>query len=281
VTTMSDAQIESYQDRLARLESENRALRALVRSAAEAADRAALLERLEAENRHLRDRMARLQRLASLGTMSAMVAHEFNNILTPVISYAELAQKDPTMADKAIARAVECGQRATDICNAILGVAGGDSPEPVGLDLEKLVRETVRAIGRDPKRDGIDLAVEVPPGLAITTRKVEFQHVLLNLLLNARTAVLKKSGRRRIEVTAERGDGQVILRVADNGVGIPPEDLSRVFEAFYTTGDGGGDGGGHGLGLTVCREIVSSLGGRIAVESQPGQGATFTVSLAG
>ncbi|HUS90994.1 MAG TPA: ATP-binding protein [Phycisphaerae bacterium] len=54
-----------------------------------------------------------------------------------------------------------------------------------------------------------------------------------------------------------------------------------MFEAFYTTGDGGGDGGGHGLGLTVCREIVSSLGGRIAVESQPGQGASFTVSLAG
>jgi len=281
VTTMQDTAVETFEEHLARLQAENHALRQSVREAQEVRGHAEKLALLEARNQELEDRLGRMHRLASLGTMAAMVAHEFNNILTPVVNYAELARKNPKMTDKAIARAADCGQRATDICAAILNLAGGDSPEPVEVNLAELVSETVLAMARDPKRDGIDFRLTAAEDLAVTTRKVELQQVLLNLLLNARTAVLKRTGLRRIEVTAER-DGQAVrLRVRDNGVGIPPENLSRIFEPFFTTrpDDDAKGKAGHGLGLAICREIVDSLGGRIAVESQPDRGATFTLHL--
>jgi len=213
--------------------------------------------------------------------MTAMIAHEFNNILTPAISYAELARKDPGMTDKSIARTIDCGRRATDICSAILGIAGQGAPEAVRLDVSRLITETLLAMGRDPKRDGIDMVFRAPADLTMVTRKVELQQVLLNLLLNARTAVLKRGGPRRIEVVAERCGDDVVIRVVDNGVGIDPGNLRKVFEPFFTTrSDTDGRRAGHGLGLAICREIVASLGGEIAVESEPGRGTTFTVSLA-
>ena len=135
-------------------------------------------------------------------------------------------------------------------------------------------------MGRDFHRDGIDLVLDVPKGLSFRTRKVELQQVLLNLLLNARSAVLAKAGTRRIEISARTARGRVTLTVGDNGVGIPPENLPRIFDPFFTTKSDGGDGdGGHGLGLSICTDILKSLDGRIDVRSVPNQGATFTVDM--
>jgi two-component system NtrC family sensor kinase len=125
--------------------------------------------------------------------------------------------------------------------------------------------------------------LDVPQGLSFCTRKVELQQVLLNLLLNARAAVLAKSGTRRIDISARCTRGRLTLKVRDSGVGIPPENLPRIFKPFFTTksddGDGSGSSGGHGLGLSICSDILKSLDGRIDVQSVPGHGATFTVDL--
>jgi len=238
------------------------------------------LEQLMAENESLKQQLVSSQRLAALGTMSAMVAHEFNNILTPIISYAQMAQRNPAMVAKAIDRAFDGGQRATDICRAILGLAREDRAEPVRVNVCKLITDTLLAIGRDPKRDAIEIVVRTAADLSIVTRRVELQQVLLNLLLNARTAVLGRPAPRRIEVSASAAGPEVVISVMDNGVGIPRENLKRIFEPFFTTKPNtDGKPGGHGLGLAVCREIVRTLNGEINVKSRPGSGATFTLLL--
>ena len=127
---------------------------------------------------------------------------------------------------------------------------------------------------------GIDVSVRCPAGLTITTRRAELQQVLLNLLLNAREALLAKDGPRRIELAAERQGRRINIRVGDTGVGVAPEDLSRIFQPFFTTRNSrDGDAGGSGLGLTISREIVTSLGGEILVHSAQGEGTTFTIRL--
>jgi signal transduction histidine kinase len=99
-------------------------------------------------------------------------------------------------------------------------------------------------------------------------------------LLNARAAVLEKSPPRKIEISARKCDDGVLIGVCDNGGGIPPEIRQQIFEPFFTTrADRDGDAKGHGLGLAVCREIMGSLGGWIALESEPGRGTTFTLHL--
>lgn len=270
---------ETHAQQLARLRAENQALREQLRSA-QGGDGQSHLARLRAENQALRDQLRCAQRLASLGTMTAMVAHEFNNILTPIINYAQLAQTNPAMTQKAISRAADGGKRASSICKAILGIARNDGGPPAETNLAELISETISAIGRDPKRDEIELIFRAPRDLRLVTRKVELQQVLLNLLLNARTAVLARSGPRRIEVVTERSGRRVVLGVRDNGVGIAPENLKRVFEPFFTTRrDQDGEPKGHGLGLAICSEIVASMGGEITVESEPGRGTTFLICL--
>jgi len=249
-------------------------------SQAEAVSHREQLDKLRAEVEVLREQLRCAQRLATVGTMTAMVAHEFNNILTPIINYAQLARKNPAMVPKAIARAEDGGQRASHICKAILGMTR-EQAGPVGqVNLAELISETLAAMARDPGKDGIDLVLQAPGDLNIRTRRVELQQVLLNLIINARTAVLPKPPPRRIEIRAARAGRRVVIRVSDNGIGIPPENLDRIFQPFFSTKrPAEGDSGGHGLGLAICRDIAGSLGGTISVVSAVGKGTTFTLTV--
>jgi signal transduction histidine kinase len=238
------------------------------------------LHRLTKEVAALRRQLRQSQRLATVGTMTAMVSHELNNILTPIINYAQMARKNPALVEKAITRAAEGGQRATSICKSILGLARDDAGRSVCLHLAEIVQATIEAMARDPRRDCIDLTVKVPAELTLTASRAELQQVILNLLINARAAVLEKPGPRRIEISAQRLDKTVEISVWDNGVGIPPEHLENIFDPFFSTkGDDEDASQGHGLGLAFCRQAVESLGGQISVASTPGEGSTFTVRL--
>lgn len=237
------------------------------------------LERLQSEVDALRCQLRHSQRLATVGTMAAMVAHEFNNILTPIINYARLARKNPKLAAKAVDRAAAGGERATAICRAILGVAheGPEKPERAGL--AELIREALAAMARDPAKDGIEFCLDVPGHLELNIRRAELQQVLMNLLLNARHAVIEGDRPRCITVSGRVRSGTAQIQVSDTGVGIDPEAVDRIFEPFYTTRGGGESPSGHGLGLTLCRDIVESMDGSIEVESTPGEGTTFTIRL--
>jgi signal transduction histidine kinase len=238
------------------------------------------LDRLTAEVAALRQQLHAAQRLATVGTMTAMVSHELNNILTPIISYAQLARKNPSLADKAIARAAEGGQRATRICKAILGVSSESSGELTEENVSELVAEILSAMARDPAKDSITLNLLVPPDLTVRTRRAELQQVLLNLVINARESVLAKPLPRQIDIAAFRDDDRIHLTVADSGVGIAEENMEHIFQPFFTTKDGeNGVTRGHGLGLAFCQQVVSSLDGEILVESKLGEGACFSVRL--
>ena len=238
------------------------------------------LQGLRNEVHVLRRQLRAAHRLATVGTMTAMVSHELNNILTPVANYAQLAQKNPSLSDKAIARAAEGGQRATSICRAILDVAVEGPAESVPVNILALVDGTLAAMARDPAKDGIHLNLDVPADLTVCTRRTELQQVLLNLLLNARSAVLAVEGPLRIHLSACRRGRHVLLTVADNGSGIDPRHKDKLFEPFFTTKPRSeNDSGGYGLGLAFCRHAVEAMGGKITVESAPGRGATFTVRL--
>lgn len=235
------------------------------------------LQRLNREVQSLRDQLKQAQRLATVGTMTAMVAHEFNNILTPIINYAQMARTNPALADKAIARAADGGRRATDICNAILGVVR-QQDTTTAVNIAQLIDDTLMAMARDPRKDGIDLTLDVPPDLTVTGRRVELQQVLLNLLINARWAVQQKGRNKTIAIDARKKASSVVILVRDTGVGIPPENLQRIFQPFFSTKPAD-DSQGHGLGLTICRDILKSMGGDICVESQLGEGTTFSLRL--
>ncbi len=240
------------------------------------------LASLQAEVEALREQLRRAQRLATVGTMTAMVAHEFNNILTPIINYARLAKTNPDLVEKAISRAENGGERASTICKALLGMTRQESSEPEEVRISEMIAETLEAMARDPKKDGIEFFLEAPTDLTMVTRRTELQQVILNLVINARAAVLESSGLRHVKVSAERKGRNIVIKVSDNGIGIPRENRNRIFEPFFTTKTKPEKGlGGHGLGLAVCKDIVTSLGGDIYFESEEGKGSVFTVCIPG
>ncbi len=233
-------------------------------------------EDLLQEIQRLRAQLQEAQRRAAVGAAAAMVIHEFNNIFTPMQNYARLAAEgSESAADKTLRLAREGAPRAAAICRSLLDLAGADGGAAETVAVGELVGETLSAMGRHLEKDRIHLVLDVPGELAIHTRPVELKQVLLNLLLNARQAVLAKGRGGSIEVRALRRGGRVLIRVGDTGVGMSPEVRRRVFEPFFTTRPGGG----AGLGLAVCRQIAEGLGGTLTVRSQPGKGSWFTLAV--
>jgi len=239
------------------------------------------LRRLRIEVAALHQRLRHAQRLGTVGTMTAMIVHEFRNILTPIINYAHLATSgDEEMVTKAITKAANGGQRASDICNALLDLLREESPDPVTVKVADLIEQSLLAMGRNFAKDGIDLHVEVPADLTLRTRPTELKQVLVNLLINARAAILSQTSGGSVTIAAERHADGVTIRVADTGVGIAPEHLDRLFEPFFTTKNGkDGEEVGNGLGLALCREIIADMGGEISIDSTLGAGATFYLLL--
>ncbi|TVQ32772.1 MAG: sensor histidine kinase [Phycisphaeraceae bacterium] len=267
------------------------------------------LSEMERRIAELEDELIGAQRLASLGTLAGAIAHEVNNILTPVLSYARMAQAAPDdleLGRKAIEKAELGALRATKVASAILGclVDGREDQACV----KQAVEQAIACLVREPHRDGIELTVQVEEDCIAAIPEAALQQVLLNLLLNA-TKALRSVGGGRLHIRAHRstwntGDGppleSIEIAVRDSGPGIPRAVRDHLFEPLGRgvsrvrtarsasdqsqqaprSGSGGGGGvGGVGLGLAICRRLVESAGGRITVQSGPGEGATFTITL--
>ena len=234
---------------------------------------------LSAEVASLREQLARTQRLATVGTMASMLVHEFNNLLTPIVSYAEMAQQSPLLLEKAVDKAYHSGHQAKTICDAMLRMSRGHVGDPVESSVHAIILDALSTIPRSLDRDRIDLSVSVPEGMMIRTRPAELQQVLLNLILNARRSVLAQRDPMSISIQAVRSGNACAISIRDNGGGIEAENLQRIFDPFFSTTDAAKGDGGTGLGLAVCKQIVESLGGSIRVASSPGEGATFTLTM--
>src|SRR4051812_37150647 len=238
----------------------------------------------------LREQLTESQRLATIGTIAAVIAHEFNNLLTPIVSYSQYALSsansdapDMELVRKALGKAFQSSSKAGQICTSMLGLARGESAfGPV--EVQRLVDETLSVLARDPPKDGIAPRIQVPRGLTVVGDPVQLEQVLLNLLINARHAMLGRGGSITVKAGRAAGDGtgeEVRIQVIDTGPGIPEKHLGKIFQPFFTTKGTArkGEAKGTGLGLAICKEIVEHHHGRIEVQSEVGKGTAFTICL--
>jgi len=229
------------------------------------------------ERKEMQTKLAQAERLAAAGELAAGVAHEINNPINTVINCAQLIQ-DGDDARENCQVIIEEGKRIADIVGDLLQFARDDHDRPQATSVQEVVQRTLRMLGENWKRHGVRLSLEVPDDLpAVQARPQRLQQVLLNLLINAKDALLGVEREvRQVWLCATPQDGGIEVTVRDNGPGLPEHLGMRVFEPFVTTKRARG---GTGLGLSISKSIVEGYGGRIAVESEPGEGATFRIWL--
>ncbi len=225
------------------------------------------------------------ERLATLGVLAAGIAHEINNILTPVLAYAQLAAASPddhALLVKAVEKTIEGVETATRIADSMLGFAGHDDSQTA--DVDDVVKRSLNCVARDPNKDQIDLRIEVQPGTVVRMNALNLQQVIMNLIVNARAAIKEQGARPadgqkrgRLTIAAlTRADGTVGIRVSDTGPGIAREVIGRIFEPFVTTKRADG---GTGLGLAICKRLVEGAGGTISASSTHGRGTSILLVL--
>ena len=161
-----------------------------------------------------------------------------------------------------------------------MGWRGGES-ELGPVSLQTLVDETLLVLARDPQKDGIALRTQIQAGLTVRADQIQLEQVLLNLLINARQAMMGRGGSITIRANLSESGTEARLSVVDTGPGIPEKNLTKIFEPFFTTKGTAkkGEHKGTGLGLAICKEIIEHHKGRIDVQSELGKGTTFTVIL--
>jgi signal transduction histidine kinase len=235
------------------------------------------------QNKALKSQITQLQALANIGTITHMIAHEMNNLLTPVGNYATLAMESPDdkkLVEKALAKAAKSYARAAKIMGSMLAMADGKTQEKKNARLIVLIEEIFTCLCRDFSKDGITVKIQIPEELGVWAVPVQIQQVLMNLILNARDAMLPRGG--ILNIKAKENSDAVRVEVKDTGCGIEPGDMNKIFESFFTTKtdrSSASQHSGSGLGLAFCKKIIDAHGGCISVESQPDKGSTFTIKL--
>jgi C4-dicarboxylate-specific signal transduction histidine kinase len=239
-------------------------------------------ERLRTETRlrQLEADFTRAARISMLGEMATSIAHEVRQPLTAIVTNAEtslrwLERDDVSMAKlkQLTSRIISNGRRAGDIVQRISGMAAKHEPRQALLDLNEVVEEAMLFVRHDIESWSIGLSVTYGARLPkVTGDRIQLQQVVVNLLVNSVQAIAQGSGSaRRIDLcTGADGDGTVVFSIRDTGPGIAEENLERIFDSFFTTKDAG-----MGIGLAICKSIVTAHGGRIAVSNHPDGGAQF------
>ncbi len=227
--------------------------------------------------KELQARLSLAERLVAIGELAAGVAHEVNNPINTILNCAQLIRDGDSPTENAAMIADEA-TRIAGIVQDLLQFARNDKRELVATDLADVAQRTVRLVRENYAKASIDLEVHIEPGTpTVRANRSQLQQVLLNLLNNARDAVLaRRSGQKLVMVRAMPEQGGASIAVRDTGIGILPELADRIFEPFFTTKRARG---GTGLGLSISKSLVDSFGGSISVESEPGQGAEFRVWL--
>ena len=228
--------------------------------------------------------LAHVARVASLGTLAASIAHEVNQPLSGIITNAgtclRMLAADPPNVDGAretAQRTIRDGNRAAKVIARLRALFAHHVATTESVDLNEATREVIALSASELQRSRVilrtELADDVPP---VQGDRVQLQQVILNLLLNAMDAMSGVNDRpRQLVVKIERVEGgSVRLTVQDSGVGLKPQDIEKLFEAFYTT-----KSSGMGIGLSVSRSIIESHHGRLWAAPNGGPGATFAFSI--
>ncbi len=206
------------------------------------------------------------------------VSHDLRSPITAIMTAGEVLRSDGVSAaekDELLASIRTQVRRLERSVSNLLDLsrleAGAARPVPELWTIDSLIAQSLEALGPEHERVDVELPPESPP---VSVDPAQLEHALVNLLENA----LKFSGDERVAVRAEQHDGSVILRVIDHGPGIQARDQRRIFEPFNRGGNGAGERG-SGLGLAIARGFVQVNRGRLWVESKPGEGSVFAISL--
>jgi PAS domain S-box-containing protein len=242
------------------------------------------------ETKKLESQFLRAQRLEGIGTLASGIAHDLNNILSPILMSCGILRKDFDDADtlKMLGIIESSAERGAGIVKQVLTFARGVEGERVLLQLKHLVSELAKVMAQTFPRN-IDIQTNFPPDLwTVLGDATQLHQVLLNLCVNARDA-MPNGG--TITLSAENVDidqhfasmnpdahlgAHVVLRASDTGTGMSPETMEKIFDPFFTTKE---VGKGTGLGLATVIGIVKSHGGFLTVQSEIGKGTTFSVFL--
>lgn len=221
---------------------------------------------------------------ASLTGFSGALAHEVNQPLAAILSNAQAALRcverrppDLSQVPEILRDIVAASKHASGLVNSLRLLTRNDAEHFSPLDLNAVVLETVSLIGGEALVRQVKVRVQTAPQLPpVEGDAVQLHQVLMNLVLNAFEAMdARPPGQRTLVVSTRlEGDGNVRLAVADSGPGIPPDQLPRIFDPFYTT-----KATGMGLGLPICRKILVLHGGKLSVDSRVGEGTTFICTL--
>ncbi|HXU80885.1 MAG TPA: response regulator [Polyangia bacterium] len=242
---------------------------------------------LRAEQRKMQEQLLISDRMASVGTLAAGVAHEINNPLAALIANLEFSLEEVDKLETGHARSAEIKaplQEAAEAADRVRMIVrdlkvfsrSGDEERRGPVDLKQVLESSLRMAWNEIRhRARLERDYgEIPPAWGNESR---LGQVFLNLLINSAQALPEgRSETNEIRVVTRAHDNKVVVEVRDTGTGIPPEVLPKIFDPFFTTKPAGV---GTGLGLAICHKIVTGLGGTIEADSKPGAGTVFKVTL--
>jgi two-component system, NtrC family, sensor kinase len=236
--------------------------------------------RMVSELERRQDQLVQGKKMSSLGVLTAGIAHQLNNPLNNIstscqIILEELDQADLEFIRKMLTNVEQEVYRARDIVKGLLEFSRVREFSLKAIPLEDVVKRSIRLISSQVP-PGVDLVEMVPADLVLELDPQRMQEVLLNLLMNAIQAIKETPGEIRVAAAADPGKQEATITIEDTGVGIPKNELDRVFDPFYTTKE---VGVGTGLGLSIVYGIIEKHHGHIAVESKEGEGTRFTIRM--
>jgi PAS domain S-box-containing protein len=243
-------------------------------------------ESKQAEQEHERLRqelanLAHLNRVSTMGELTASLAHEIKQPIGAAVTNAEACvrlldrdQPDVPEAREAALEMAKDARRAAEIIDRVRSLYQKGSSQLEIIELNEVISEMVVMLQNEANRHSVTICTDLSEGLPkVMADRVQLQQVLLNLMLNGIEAIRDTSG--ELSIKSEVGDdSQLLISVTDTGVGLPPENMDKIFDAFFTT-----KSQGTGLGLAITRSIVESHGGRIWATGDSGRGATFSFTL--
>jgi len=231
--------------------------------------------------KRLTERLVQTEKLATLGELVGGIAHELNNPLAVMLGHAQMLRRtgqDPQVEAR-VAKIVDAANRAARIVRNFLTAVRRRPPEKTAVSINEIIQKTLDLLTYQARVGNIEIVTDLSPDVPLAAAdQQQLQQVILNLANNALQAMSSAHGRGRLTVGCDPSPdrSKVTIRVSDDGPGIPPEHLPRIFEPLFTTKP---PGEGTGLGLAIVQAIVTEHGGTLAVETECGRGTTFTVTL--
>jgi PAS domain S-box-containing protein len=226
------------------------------------------------------ERLMMTDRLASIGELAAGTAHELNNPLTSVIGFSQLLMEKniPDDIREDLKLIYNEAQRAASVTKNLLTFARKHTPVKQLSQINNIIEDVLKLRAYEHKVNGIEVKRRLAPDLPeIMVDNFQMQQVFLNIIINAEYFMIEAHKRGTLTITTKKQNGSTVrISIADDGPGIPQENLRRIFDPFFTTKEAGK---GTGLGLSICHGIVAEHGGQIYARSQPGKGATIFVEL--